>query len=121
MRLSLRGAQSLFLLLALATLVLVVQACASLGVSAPATFNQKAVAAHSTVEGVAKTATGLRLAGKLSDQDRDNVVASLRAAEQAIDIATLTAKADPAGGTAKLDAAIAALTALSTYLATKGP
>lgn len=109
----------------LATLLAVVciailGACAQLGVQAPATFNQKAVAAHATVEGVAKTALQLRQAGKLSDQDRGNVVASLTAAEQAIDIATLTAKADPAGGTAKLDAAIAALTALQTYLATKG-
>lgn len=117
MKLSLRQAWTLLAALVLATLMI---ACAQLGVDSPATFNQKAVAAHSTVEGIAKTALGLRQAGKLSDQDRGNIVASLMAAEQAIDIATITAKTDPAGGTAKLSAAIAALTALQAYLATKG-
>lgn len=107
-----------YLLLACASALLT--ACASLGVQSPTTFNQKAVAAHATVEGVAKTALGLRQAGKLSDADRDNVVATLKSAESGIDLATLVAKNDPAGGMTKLDASIAVLTALQAYLATKG-
>lgn len=94
--------------------------CAQLGVQSPETFNQKAVAAHSTVEGIAKTALALRQAGKLSDADRTNIVATLRSAEQGIELATIVSKTDPAGGLTKLDASIAVLTALQAYLATKG-
>lgn len=101
-------------------LMIAVTACTTLGISQPTTFNQKAVAAHATVEGVAKTAASLRATGKLSDADRDNVVASLRSAEMGIDIATMAAKTDPVAGATKLDASIAVLTALQTYLATKG-
>lgn len=117
MRLTLPQAWALLCALALATLMI---GCAGLGVSAPQTFNQKAVAAHVTVEGIAKTALSLRQAGKLSDADRDNVVATLRSAEAGIDLATMTAKTNPQAGADKLSATIAVLTALQTYLATKG-
>lgn len=94
--------------------------CAQLGVTAPATFNQKEAAAHVTIEGIAKTALSLHQAGKLSEADRSNIVATLRSAESGIDVAKLVAKTDPAGGLTKLDASIAVLTALQAYLATKG-
>lgn len=110
----------LWLALVLAIALFALQACSALGVQAPQTFNAKAVAAHATVEGLAKSALALRAAGKLSDADRDNIVATLRSAESGIDLATLVAKNDPAGGMTKLDASIAVLTALQTYLATKG-
>lgn len=106
-------------LLAIAVCALAV-GCAQLGVSAPATFKQKEVAAHATVEGIAKTALTLRMAGKLSDADRDNVVATLKSAEAGIDLAVMAAKTDPVAGATKLDTSIAVLTALQTYLATKG-
>lgn len=105
----------LFLILATALLT----ACAQLGVPAADTFNKKAVAAHNTVTAVAKAATTLRAAGKLSDADRDNVVATLRSAETGIDLATMVAKTDAPAGMTKLDTSIAVLTALQTYLLTK--
>lgn len=107
-----------------AALVMIVAAlviaCAQLGVQTPTTFNQKAIAGHAAVEGIAKTALTLYQAGKLSDADRSNVVATLRSAESGIDLATQVAKTDPTGAGTKLDASIAVLTALQTYLATKG-
>ena len=102
------------------SLIVGLAGCAQLGVQAPQTFNQKAVAAHGTVEGIAKTALTLHQAGKLSESDRTNIVATLRSAEQGIDLATIVSKTDPAGGLTKLDASIAVLTALQAYLATKG-
>lgn len=102
------------------SLMIGIAGCAQLGVQAPKTFNQKAVAAHATVEGIAKTALSLRQADKLSDADRTNIVATLRSAEQGIELATIVSKTDPAGGLTKLDASIAVLTALQAYLATKG-
>lgn len=110
-------AAALFLL---AVALSILGACAQLGVQAPATFNQKAVAAHQTVEGVAKLSLTLYQAGKLSEADRTNIVATLRSAEQGIDLATLASKTNAQAGMTKLDASIAVLTALQTYLATKG-
>lgn len=117
MKLSLRQAWTLLAALVLATLMI---ACAQLGVDSPATFNQKAVAAHQTVEGIAKLSLTLHQAGKLSEADRTNIVSTLRTAEQGVDLATIAAKTDPAGGLSKLNASIAVLTALQAYLATKG-
>jgi hypothetical protein len=111
--------RSWYLFVAMAALVLMT-ACSSLGLSSPETFNQKALAAQSTVTAIANSALSLRQAGKLSDADRDNVVATLRSAQQGIDLATLIAKQDPAGGMTKLDTTITVLTALQAYLATKG-
>ena len=101
-------------------LAFVLTACASLGVQAPATFNQKALAAHATVTAIANSAATLRTAGKLSDADRDNVVSTLRSAEAGIDMAVLTYKTNAQAGSDKLTATITVLTALQTYLATKG-
>ena len=107
-------------LFATAVLALVLAACANLGVQAPATFNQKVLAAHATVTAIANSATSLRAAGKLSDADRDNVVSTLRSAEAGIDLAVLTYKTSPQAGGDKLTATITVLTALQAYLATKG-
>ena len=101
-------------------LAFTIAACAQLGVPAADTFNKKAVAAHNTVSGIAKAATALRAAGKLSDADRDNVVATLRSAETGIDLATMIAKTNPQAGIDKLSATVAVLSALQAYLATKG-
>lgn len=102
------------------SLMIGIAGCAQLGVQAPKTFNEKALAAYGTVEGIAKTALTLRQAGKLSDADRDNVVDTLRSSVQGIDLAKVISQTDPAGGLTKLDTSIAVLTALQAYLATKG-
>lgn len=104
----------------LAAFVLMFAAAGCAQLPAADTFNKKAIAAHNTVAAIAKTATTLRQAGKLSDADRDNIVATLKSAEAGIDLATLAAKTDSTAGMTKLDTSIAVLTALQTYLLTKG-
>jgi len=108
---------NLYLALVLAFML---AACSNLGVQAPATFNQKVLAAHGTVTAIANTASTLRASGKLSDADRDNIVSTLRSAEAGIDLAVLTFKTNPQAGGDKLTATITVLTALQAYLATKG-
>jgi hypothetical protein len=111
--------RSWYMFAAMAVLVFLT-ACSSLGLTSPETFNQKALAAQNTVTAIASSALTLRQAGKLSDADRDNVVTTLRSAQQGIDLATLIYKQDPAGGMTKLDTTITVLSALQAYLATKG-
>lgn len=104
----------------IALLVVLMGACASIGMIAPKTFNERLIAGYTAVEGIAKAASTLRSAGKLGDSDRDNVVATLRSAQTGLDLAASIAKTDPAAGANKLDATLALLTALNAYLATKG-
>jgi hypothetical protein len=98
----------------------IVMGCSTFGVQSPTDFNGRLAAGYKTVEGVANTATQLRVAGKLSDADRDNVVATSRTAIAGLDLAGQVHKTNPAAGDQKLTATIAVLTALQTYLATKG-
>lgn len=115
------GRASVSLLVALAVAgSLILSGCAQVGAPKPESFNQKALAAHATIEGIAKSALTLREAGKLSDADRDNIVATLRNAQAGIDLATTIAKGNPTAGMSKLDASIAVLTALNAYLASQG-
>lgn len=94
-------------------------ACAQLGVPAADTFNKRLLAGYQTVETVASTASTLRTAGKLSDADRDNVVATSRTAIAGLDLAKQTHATNPQAGNDKLTATITVLTALQAYLATK--
>lgn len=94
--------------------------CAGLGVPPADTFNKKLLAAYTTVEGVAKSASDLRAAGKLSDADRDNVVTTGKSALAGLDLAKQVYATDPAAGEDKLTATITVLTALQAYLAAKG-
>lgn len=100
-------------------LSVILAACAQMGMPAADTFNKKEVAAHATVTAIAKGALTLRQAGKLSDADRDNVVATLRTAETGIDLAKMVATTDPVAGMSKLNASVAVLNALQDYLLTK--
>jgi hypothetical protein len=115
-RLSLDHVMAAFVLLSM----MLVTACAAIGVPSPDTFNKRALAGYSTVEGIAKTASELRTAGKLSDADRDNVVATSRTAIAGLDLARQVHSANPQAGEDKLSATITVLAALQAYLATKG-
>lgn len=98
---------------------LILAACAQLGVPSPDTFNKRALAGYQTVETIATTAGSLRSAGKLSDADRDNVVATSRTAIAALDLARQVHATNPQAGEDKLSATITVLAALSAYLAAK--
>lgn len=104
----------------IAALLLVLAACAQLGVPAADTFNKRLLAGYQTVEAIATSAGSLRAAGKLSDADRDNVVATSRTAIAGLDLARQVHQTNPQAGDDKLSATITVLTALQAYLATKG-
>ena len=95
-----------------------IAACAT--ATTPDTFNKKVAAAYITVETVADTANAALKAGKISKDDAANVVATSRAALQAIDVAKIVYTSNAQAGEDKLAAALAVLTALQAYLATQG-
>jgi hypothetical protein len=95
----------------------VLQGCAEL---APDTFNKKLATGYATVQTVNQSASTLLSAGKITKKDAQNVVDTSRAALVGLDAAKDLAATDLASAETKLAATAAILTALQTYLATKG-
>jgi hypothetical protein len=95
----------------------VLQGCAEL---APDTFNKKLATGYATVQTVNQSASTLLASGKISKKDAQNVVDTSRTAIVGLDAAAELGKTDLGAANAKLTATIAILTALQTYLATKG-
>jgi len=85
----------------------------------PRDFNAVYLGAQKTIAAIANGAATLRTAGRLSDEDRDNVVKVLVDAESGLQLAKTLRTADPVAGMSKLDASVAILTALQNYLLTK--
>jgi len=104
---------------ALPLLFLLLAGCASLGVPAPSTFNEKAAAALATVTGARQTTLTLLQAGKLTPDDAENVNAQADNLRQGIDIARQIHSTNTAAGDDRLTATITALTALNAYLGTR--
>lgn len=100
-------------------LALALSACAALGVPTADTFNKKLISGYSTVQVVAKSASALRAAGKLSEVDRANVVDTNRQVLAGLDLARLTSQTDLAAAQSKLESTLLILTALESYLQTK--
>lgn len=108
--------------------MLALSACAQLGLSAPDTFNKRIAAGYATVQVVAESAKTAYAAGKLSEKDRTNVVATTRAGVEGLDLAqtmhsavcppTAAPTCAAPAADAKLTATLAILTALQAYLAT---
>lgn len=67
--------------------------CASVGMPVADTFNKKMVVGYDTITWVAESAESLRTAGKLSDQDRDNIVNINAEAIAALDLAVAARRA----------------------------
>jgi hypothetical protein len=98
-------------------LLVLLTACATLNVPAPATFNQKALATYTALSAATQNAETLFDAGKLSKSDAQNVKDQLVNLKTGVDIATEVHTNDPAAGDDRLAATITALTALQSYLA----
>jgi hypothetical protein len=101
-------------------ILLLVVGCAALGIAAPQTFNEKLAVGYASVTSVRQAATTLVGSGKLTPDDAQNVQTQADTARAALDIARQTQTSDPSGAATKLDSTITVLTALQTYLATKG-
>lgn len=99
---------------------ILLSACSALGVDPPKTFNEKAAAAQISVTAARSSALQLLEAGKITAADARNVQAVADAGNAAIDLARQLEKSDPNAAGAKLTYAVAIVSAVQTYLATKG-
>lgn len=96
--------------------LLILSACAVVGVPKADTFNKQVVVANGLVESVANTAASLHAAGKISDADRANVYQQGTEARAAIEVVRQVHATDPLAAENRLNTIIVALTALQTRL-----
>lgn len=106
-------------LAALAFVCVVLAACSTINLNAPKSFNAGLQDGYTTITAIAQTATTLKAAGKISDDDVTNIVTVLENMKSGLDIARQIHATDPQAGTDRLSAVIVSLTALQTYLATR--
>lgn len=92
--------------------LLALTACAH----APATFNQKSLAAYGAAEAAVATANDLAVTGTISKAVHRNVLDQARAFRTALDLAVQMHAKDPADGDRGLDYALAALRSLQAFL-----
>lgn len=122
-------------LLATALLAALMLGCATLGMAPLDTFEKRVAGANTTVQVIAESAANGLASGALREKDAANVVVTMRASLQAIQVAQeiyygacplrpTVETPDPActvpAADAKLKATLAILTALQAYLATQG-
>lgn len=105
--------------LALVPLLLILSACAALGVPKADTFNKQVVVANAIVESVATTAASLHAAGKISDTERTAVYNEGTEARAAIEVVRQLHATDPLAADNRLNTIIVALTALQARLEAK--
>jgi hypothetical protein len=101
-------------------LLILLTACATLGIDAPKTFNERLAAGYTTVTGVRNTAATLLTSNKLSADDAQNVQSQADNARTGLDLARQIHATNPPAADARLDAVVTGLTALQAYLNTRG-
>lgn len=99
-----------------AFLLVLLAACASMGVAPADTFGKKVIVANSVVEAVADTAGTLYDAGKLTSADVQKIVTQLKDARMAIAIAHQIHATNPMEAETRLDAVIASLRLMQATL-----
>lgn len=110
----------LALLAPFALIGLLFAGCESIGIQTPKTFNERMVAGYKTVEAISNSAGILLDGGKLSAADARNVLQSATTAKEGLDVArSIHDAGDFSSAESRLAAAIAGLTALQAYLASK--
>jgi hypothetical protein len=96
--------------------IVALAACQSFGIPTPQTFPERIAAAYVTTTGVRQTALTLLTAKRISPDDAKNVNESANHARAGIDIARSLEVVDPTAADNRLNASIAILEALNTYL-----
>lgn len=109
------------LFLLLCAFLLLLAACAQVGLPTPQTTNERIAAAQASVTQARATTTQLLEAKKITSADAANVLKQTDAAREGIDVARTISATDPGAATSKLQAAVAILSALQAYLASKSP
>lgn len=100
-------------------LALLVVSCASMGIPTPETFNERLAAGYQTVIGVRTSAADVLRRGQITVKDAEHIQKQADLVRGWLDTARAVYPKDPAAGEAKLQATIAVLSALQTYLQTK--
>ena len=102
--------------LAIIPFLLLLAACAALGVPKADTFNKQVIVANSIVESVATTAASLYVAGKITDEERASVYQQGTEARAGIELVRQLHATDPLKAENRLNTIIVALTALQGRL-----
>lgn len=102
-----------------ASMLMMLSACAQLGLKAPETFNQKVAVAYGTVTQVRESATLLLQQQKITSQDAMHVQATADIARNGIDAARVMYMSNPDAADQKLNLVRTILQSLSAYLATR--
>lgn len=97
-------------------MVLVLSACASLGIPPADTFNKRLQVGYTTIETVADSTTLLLQTGKLSRSDGENVLEQATNAKASLDIARSIHETSPELGDSKLSATLLVLQTLQVYV-----
>lgn len=105
--------------LSIPLLVLLLAGCASLGVPAPQTFNQRAAAATATVNTASQTVLTLLQTRKITPDESDRYTDRTEDAQEAIDLARGIYPANPADAEGRLALVITALQMLTAELETR--
>lgn len=102
--------------LAIVPLLLILTACASLGVPAPQTFNQRAAAAVTAVNTASQTTLTLLQARKITPDQSDRYIDRTEEAQKSINLARALHATDPSAAEDRLALVIAALQILTAEL-----
>ena len=100
-------------------MLMILSACATLGLPTANTFGEKVALSYATVEGVTRSTTILLNAKKISVSDAENVLAQAKNALAGIDLAKSMSTSDMTAADAKLNAVHTILVALQAYITTK--
>lgn len=99
--------------------LMLLAACAGLGVPTPQTFNEKEAAAISSVTAIRGTALSLLQAGKITAADAGSIQKQADNAREAIVVADQLHAANPNVGDERLTAIITGLSAVQAYLSSR--
>lgn len=99
--------------------MVLVAACAQLGLLVPQSFEEKLTAGVASVEAARNTTTALLDARKITSDDAQHIQDQLRNARAGLDVARAMGRTDQTAADAKLTAIQAGLKALQAYLASK--
>lgn len=102
--------------LAIVPLLFLLAACATLGVPAPQTFNQRAAAATATVNTASQTTLTLLQARKITPDESDRYIDRTETAQEGIRVARSLHATDPTAAEDRLSLVIAALSILTAEL-----
>jgi len=102
--------------LSIVPLLILLAACASLGVPTAQTFNERLAAGYVSATSVRTSATTLLNGGVIGSKDAENVQKQCDNLRVALDVARTIEPTDKPRATEKLLATLAALTALQEYL-----